>query len=201
VYQQRQLRIRVLDALETRMKQFTTREELWPLRVPREPLLLDAIVDSALGPERRRFDVTSLRSRTLMHLEWSSGSVWTAWVIVLSSRLKLYCDSSDDESRVLASGGRNEGTESDRIFLELLFESAGAHFGIEMSGGPPFRVRSTIADRQFLVTLFVNLFEVMGLEPDVRRALAAQPQPPGDLHADGSDFRLDVERWLDVSQR
>jgi len=32
----RQLRLRVLEALEERVKQFLRREELWPLRVPRE---------------------------------------------------------------------------------------------------------------------------------------------------------------------
>ena len=32
----------VLEALERRTKQFRSREELWPVRVPREPLVLDA---------------------------------------------------------------------------------------------------------------------------------------------------------------
>ena len=91
---------------------------------------------------------------------------------MLPSKFKLFCDSSDDESRILASGGRNEGDESDRIFLELLAESAGEHFGIEMSGGAPVRVRTSIADRDFVVDLFLGLFEVAGIEADVRRALA-----------------------------
>ena len=53
----RQLRLRVLDALDGRVKQFLRREELWPLRVPREPLLLDDVVRQALGDDARRFDV------------------------------------------------------------------------------------------------------------------------------------------------
>jgi hypothetical protein len=198
VYYQRQLRIRVLEALEQRLKQFRTREDLWPLRVPAEPLLLDEIVDRVLGDERRGFDQASLRARSLLHLRWDSGSTWHAWVIVLPSRLKLYCDSSDDETRILASAGRNEGDESDRIFLELLSESAGGHFGIEMAGGPPSRVRSSIADRDFLVTIFVNLFEVTGMEEEVRRHLAPASQSDA-AEAEGRDFRIDVERWLDAA--
>ena len=172
VHFQRQLRLRVIEALEQRLKQFTSREELWPLRVPREPLLLDDLIGRTLGDDRDRFDVASLRSRPLLRFEWPDGSAWEAWVIVLPSKLKAYCDTSDDESRVLASGGKNEGDESDRVFLELLADSAGGHFGIEMSGGPPSRVRTAI-DRAFVVTFFVNLFEVMGLEEDVRSTLTA----------------------------
>ena len=47
--------------------------------------------------------------------------------------------------------GRNAGDETDRQFLMLLSESAGETFGIEMAGGAPTRVRSSIADRAFLV--------------------------------------------------
>jgi hypothetical protein len=196
VYAQRQLRLRVLEALEQRVKQFTRREDLWPLRIPREPLLLDDIVDKVLGGERRGFDLASIRSRTLLRLEWPDGSAWDAWVIVLPSKVKLFCDSSHEESRILASGGRNEGDESDRIFLELLSDSAGEHFGIEMAGGPPSRVRSSIADREFLVTVFVNLFEVARMEDEIRAALPHQGPPPV-AESEGSDFRSDVQRWLD----
>src|SRR5262245_42594630 len=146
----RQLRLRVLEALEIRVKQFLRREELWPLRVPREPLLLDDIIRQTLGDDAPRFDPETLRARTLLSLEWSDGSWWRAWAGVLPSGLKVYCDSAEQESRVLASGGRNEGDESDRAFIALLGESAGQHFGIEMSGGAPRSVRSPFP-RELLV--------------------------------------------------
>jgi hypothetical protein len=115
---------------------------------------------------------------------------------VLPDGLKVYCDTGDDESRVLASGGRNVGDESDRAFVQLLAESAGSHFGIEMSGGPPIRVRSSIADRAFLVEQFVNLFEVAGMERAVRDDLRERGRAAA-ADRDG-DFQLDVDRWLDA---
>ena len=192
------LRVRVLEALEQRIKQFRRREELWPLRIPPEPLDLDDIIRQALPDGSRGFDAASLRSRTLLRLEWEDGSAWDAWVAVLPSGFKLYGDSGEDESRILASGGRNEGDESDRLFLELLAESAGAHFGIEMAGGAPVRVRSSIADRAFLVEAFVNLFEVTGTEESVRDQLT--DAAPADA-VDGRDFRAEVEQWLSRAMR
>ena len=188
----RQQRVRVLEALESRIKQFRSREELWPLRVPHQPLLLEDVIDDALGDERRRFDPATLRSRTLLQLTWDDGSRWEAWVTVLPSKLKVFCDSSHDETRVLASGGKNEGDETDRLFLQLLAESGGRHFGLEMSGGAPSRVRSSVADREFLVDLFVNLFE--GTE--VERAVADVAAQDATGASDGRDFRGDVARWL-----
>ena len=188
--------MRVLDALETRIKQFLRRDELWPLRVPREPVLLDSVVRRALTDEHRSFDIPSLRSRNLLSLQWSDGSRWDAWVGVLPSGFKIYCDSSEHEDRVLASGGRNEGDESDRAFLELFAESAGQHFGVEMSGGAPASVRSPM-DRAFLVDFFVNLFEVAGNEESVREQLAGADLR--DRDANRPDFRADVEQWLDVA--
>ena len=194
----RQLRVRVLEALHQRVKQFLRREELWPLRVPHEPLLLADIADQALQDDVAAFDLGSLRSRPLLRLGWEDGSTWDLWVIVLPSGLKLYCDSSHDEDRILASAGRNEGDASDRAFLQLLAESAGGHFGIEMSGGAPWNVRSSISDRTFLAEMFVNLFEVTGTEASVRQQLlergADAPARPG-----GSDFLADVERWLEIA--
>jgi hypothetical protein len=184
---QRQLRLKVFEAVERRVKQFRTREELWPLRIPHEPLRLDDVVDEALGDERRGFDVASLRARTVLHLAWDDGSEWDAWVIVPPSQIKVFCDTSHEESRILASGGKNMGDETDRLFLQLLAESAGQHFGIEMSGGAPSHVRSTIADREFLVDTFVELFEVTGNQASIREQLDAPPN---------EDFRADVERWL-----
>ena len=195
----RQLRVRVLAVLEDVVKQFRRREELWPVRVPSEPILFDDLLVRALGDERRRFDVTALRPRPLLELEWRDGSLWRAWVLGLPSGLRLYGDTSDDETRVLASGGRNEGDASDRTFLQLLAESAGGHFGIEMAGGAPVRLWSAIQDRNFLVDLFVELFEVTGAEESVRRQLAAAggPRPT----AEAWDFRQDVDAWLEEALR
>ena len=190
---QRQLRMRVLEALERRTKQFRSREELWPLRVPGAPVRLDDVLEEALGDGALAFDPRTLRSRTLLHLSWDDGGSWDAWVIALPSKAKLYCDSDDEETRVLASGGRNEGEESDRVFLQLLAESAGELFGIEMSGGAPSRVRSSITDRAFLVEFFVNLFEVIGAERSVRAAIARTPI------GKGQDFQHDVEEWLELA--
>jgi hypothetical protein len=189
-FEQRQLRTRVLEALERRVKQFRRREELWPIRVPVEPVLLDDVIEEALGDGTRAFDASTLRSRTLLHFGWEDGAAWDAWVVALPSKTKLYGDSDGEETRLLASGGRNEGDESDRVFLHLLAESGGAHFGIEMSGGAPSSVRSSIADRAFLVEFFVNLFEVTGAEASIRAAI------PGGSREAGSDFQHDVEEWL-----
>ena len=183
----RQARVAVLDALDRRVRQFRGREELWPLRIPAEPIALENVVEEALGDAARRFDPATLRSRTLLELTWDDGAAWSAWVIVLPSKTKLYCDSDVEETRILASGGRNEGDESDRVFLQLLGESGGAHFGIEMSGGAPTRVRSSISDRAFLVDFFVELFERAGDEESVRRRLG---------RTSSHDFQHDVEEWL-----
>ena len=187
---QRQLRVRVLEALEGRAKGFRGREALWPLRVPSAPVRLEDVIEEALGDSSVLFDQRTLRARTLLHLGWDDGAEWDAWAIALPSRAKLYCDSGDEETRVLASGGRNEGEESDRAFLRLLAESGGEAFGIEMSGGAPARVRSSIADRDFIVELFVNLFEVTGTEASVRAAI------DGAAGAVTPDFQRDVEAWL-----
>jgi hypothetical protein len=79
----------------------------------------------------------------------------------------------------------------------LLAESRGHHFGIEMSGAAPDRVRTSIADREFLVDLFVELLEGTEAEYSIRQELrrkgeAAESRQP----ADGTDFRADVEHWL-----
>jgi hypothetical protein len=62
VYLARQLRLRVLEALEQRVKQFTIREELWPLRIPHQPVPLHDVVEQALGDAAATFDVATLRS-------------------------------------------------------------------------------------------------------------------------------------------
>ena len=67
-----------------------------------------------------------------------------------------------------------------------------------MSGGAPSRVRCSIDDREFLVELFVNLFEVTAAEDSVRRDLAGhEVAQPSHADAQGTDFRSDVERWLE----
>ena len=104
----------------------------------------------------------------------------------LGSGIKLFCDSSPEESRILASGRRDSEIDTEQLFLELLAESAGEVFGIEISGGPPHRVRSSIDDKAQLVEFFVHLFEVAEMQDDVRAE-----------GAKSEDFREDVERWLE----
>jgi hypothetical protein len=184
MYADRQNRVRIVQALEETVKQFRTRQELWPLRVPREPVSFDSIAARTIGGA---FDPLSLRSRTLLWLEWPDGATWELWVISLPSGLKLYCDTGDGETRLLASGRRDSEIDTDRHLLELLSESAGEHFGIEMDGGPPSRVRSNLTDGALVVDFFVNLFEVLGMEQDVRAAGRCVPS---------GDFRDDIENWL-----
>ncbi len=187
MFASRELRVRVLEALEREARQFRTREDLYPLRIPRQPISLDRLIATTLAERRRLFDVKTLRARTLLTLDWEDGSSWELWVAMLPSNLRLFCDTGDEESRVLASGGRNAGDETDRLFLQLLGESRGEHFGIEMSGGAPSHVRSPV-DRALLVDMFVNLFEGTAVEAEVRGSAAAG--------AGGHDFRADVDAWL-----
>lgn len=197
----RQLRLRVLEALEQRVKQFRTREAIHPLRTPREPIPLEQVVLQALPDDHHGFDESSLRSRTLLTLRWDDEA-WTAWVITLPSGVKLYCDSDAEETRLLASGGRNAGDDSDRLFLMQLAETAGEAFGIGMEAEAPTAVRSSL-DRAFLAEFFVNLFEGTDAEASIGRALERRAGdtagPEEELRAAaGRDFRVEVERWLDL---
>lgn len=186
-YLHRQHRVRVLQALDRRVKAFRTRDEVWPLYVPAEPVSMDALVAQAL--DGARFDLRELRSRTLLWLAWPDGATWELWVITLPSGLKLYCDTGPDETRLLATGRRDSEVETDRLFLELLAESAGAQFGIGMTGPLPTRVRSPV-DRELLIDFFVSLFEVEQLEDKVR---ALVPR--------SNDFRNEVAQWLEQASR
>ena len=202
MFLRRQQRLSVLEALERKARGFRTDEDLYPLRVPREPLPLEQVIAQALPDGHRSFDLLTLRQRTLLHLAWDDGSTWELWVLVLPSGLKLFCDSGEEETRVLASGGRHASGETDRQFLRLLSETGGQQFGIEMSGGAPSRVRTSIQDRDFLVEIFVHLFELAGAEESVREYLAHQPiQQPDPALNDETDFRADVERWLAYALR
>ena len=186
-YGRRLLRTRVLEALESRIKQFRSREELMPFRVPHEPLDMQALIDEALLDYPGSLQPADLRSRTVIRFEWDDGSGWDAWVITLPSGIFVYCDSSLDESRVLASVKRGSPEEADRFFLELLAESPGEHFGIELAGGAPDRIRTAISDRQFLTDIFVELFEGTAAERSIQKSAEARMK----------DFRTDIERWLD----
>ena len=183
-YTQRQNRVRALQGLDRRVKAFRTRDEVWPLYVPNEPVSMDEVLQREL--DGAAFDPLELRSRTLLWLAWPEGETWELWVITLPSGLKLYCDTGSDETRLLATGRRDSEVETDRLFLELLSESAGAHFGIEMAGRPPARVRSSVKDGDLLIDFFVSLFEVARMEPEIRRIVGSS-----------DDFRLDVAEWLD----
>ena len=187
-YTQRQNRVRALRALDRRVKAFRTRDEVWPLYVPSKPVAIDEVLRGEL--DGAVFDPLELRSRTLLWLAWPDGGTWELWVIALPSGLKLYCDSGSDETRLLATGRRDSEVETDRLFLELLSESAGAHFGIGLAGPPPTRVRSPIRDRDLLIDFFVSLFEVEEMEDEIRELV------PGS-----DDFRNDVARWLEGAVR
>ena len=176
-------RRRVVEALAGAAKQFRTREEIWPLRVPAQPLVLEDVIDRALAGETEPFEPQTLRAKSLLRLRWADGAVWELWTIALAGNIKLYCDSNGDESRVLASARRDSEIDPDRLFLELLAESGGEIFGIEPSGGPPARVRSPLAKEQ-LVEFFVHLFEVTGMGEDIRTS-------------ESDDLRADVELWLE----
>jgi len=179
----RQHRVRVLEALELRAKQFRSREGIWPFRIPHEPLDLDGIADRALDGEAH-IDTDALRSRTVLELIWDEHR-WQLWALTLPSGIHLYCDSDDSETRILASVKRGNPGEADGFFLERLAQSRGHDFGIEMAGPPPDRVRSSIGDREFLADVFVELFE----DSDAERALRGP--------ATSEDFRAVVAAWLE----
>jgi hypothetical protein len=178
-------RVRLLQALEQSIRQFRTRPEIWPLRVPAAPIAFEALATRVLGT---RVDPFALRSRTLLRFEWPSGDMWELWLIALPSGLKVYCDTGGGETRVLATGRRDSEVETDRLFLELLAESAGAHFGIEMAGGAPSKVRIGV-DRALAVEFFVALFEEAGLVHEIREAIGQH----------STDFHADVETWLNLT--
>ncbi len=163
-------------------------------RVPHEPLLLDALIDDALGRDGGFLDPDDLRARTIIRFEWNDDGTWDAWAIALPSGVTLFCDSDGEENRLLASVRRGSQDEADRFFLELLAESRGEHFGIGMAGGAPDHVRTAIADREFLADLFVELFEGTAAERAIHRAAARGRKT---ATAGGRDFRAEVSRWLD----
>jgi len=180
----RQQRVRVLEALELRAKQFRSREGIWPFRVPHEPLDLNVVIERTLNGDGR-IDLDGLRSRTVLELTWDAHR-WELWVLTLPSGILLYCDADGDETRVLASARRGNPSEADGFFLERLAESRGHDFGIEMAGPPPDRVRSSIGDREFLADVFVELFEGTDAQAGI-----------GDRGSGIRDFRAAVVRWLD----
>lgn len=193
-FTRRLARARVIAALERRAKQFRSRADLAMFRVPHEPLLLDALIVDALADHGAFVEAADLRSRTVIRFEWRDAGTWDAWAVALPSGITLFCDDNGEEARVLASVRRGSQEEADRFFLELLAESRGEHFGITMAGGAPDRVRTAIADRDFLADVFVELFEGTAAEREIHRlecrgrAIAA---------AGGRDFRAEVVRWLD----
>ncbi len=101
----------------------------------------------------------------------------------------MYCDTDAHETRVLATLKRGSALEADCFFLELLAESDGHAFGIEMTGGVPDTIRTAIPDREFLAEVFVEMYEGTPAEAAIRRSERSG--------ADGADFRADVVRWLD----
>lgn len=195
-FAERQARQRVVELVERQVARFRSDEELWPIRIPREPLLLEDIVRQALPDDHGTFDIEALRQRVLMALEWKDGSRWELWILRLPSGLKVFCDSGGGESRILATGGRHSSEQTDRLFLEHLAASGGERFGIEMAGGAPVRVRAGGVDRELLVSFFVDLFEVTRTEGSVRAQLE-EAGVPEEAAAGGTDFRHGVASWLD----
>src|SRR5262245_43631616 len=182
----RQRRMLVLQALDDRAKQFRSREDSWPFRMPHDPLDLDGLIDDALAETGGSLPTDALRARSVLRLEWAGGGAWDLWVAGLPSGLHLYCDSDGCESRVLASAKRGNASEADGFFLERLAESRGQLFGIEMTGAPPDRVKSSIGDREFLADVFVELFEGSDAESHLRSE-GSRTVP---------DFRTIVVGWL-----
>ncbi len=169
-FDERQARLKALEALEERARQFRGRDEMWPFRAPRDPLDID---------------LADLDPRPVLRMEWAD-TFWQLWSVALPSGILAYGDSDGRESRVLASVKRGSPAEADGFFLERLAESRGRYFGIEMAGPPPERVRCTsIGDREFLADVFVELFE----------GTSAQRHLTADTTG-GSDFRTDVVHWL-----
>jgi len=191
----RQRRVLVLDALEQRARQFRSREDSWPFRMPHEPLDLDEIVGAALGNDGGSIPHESLRSRAVLRMEWPAGDLWELWVVTLASGLHLYCDGDGRESRVLASAKRGSPSEADGFFLERLAESHGHLFGIEMAGPPPVRVKSSIGDREFLADFFVELFEGTDAESRLRADVRVKADFRSKAEAT-DDFRATVVQWL-----
>ena len=171
----RRRRTLVLEALDSRAKQFRSRDDSWPFRMPNEPLDLDRLIEGALASDGGAVAPEAVRTRGVLRMEWSTGEIWDLFAVTLPSGLHLYCDSDGHETRVLASAKRGNPSDADGFFLERLAESHGHLFGIEMAGAPPDRVKSSLGDRAFLADVFVELFEGTAAE----RALGGSA---GDFH-------------------
>lgn len=189
MYQKRLLRARLLEALELRAKQFRSRQDTYPFRVPHAPLALDELAGQALADDGGHVDEDDLKSRGVISLHWEDGAEWAAWVVTLPSGVHMYCDTDAHETRVLATLKRGSALEADRFFLELLAESDGHAFGIEMTGGVPDGIRTAITDREFLTDVFVEMYEGTPAQAAIHRS---EQSATG-----GRDFRADVARWLD----
>ena len=183
MYRKRRARRAVLEALERRVMQFRSHEDLFSFRVPHEPLDLDQLIGDTLGDQMGRVTPDDLRSRAVIEMTFHGAHRWEAWAISLASGVHVYCDDDGHETRVLASLRRGNPLEADRFFLELLAETRGHAFGIEMDSALPEGVRTPIDDRAFLADVFVELLEGTAAERELR--------------APGDDFRIDVERWLE----
>ena len=155
----RLLRARVLEALERRAKQFRSYENIWPSGSLtsrwRSPTSSTKRVAQNGGSDHlsgARASREMLRTRTVLEMRWDEEQAWEAWAVNLASGIIVYCDDDGDEARVLASAKRGNPLEADGFFLELLAETRGHAFGMEMAGDAPVRSnvdrRSGVPDRR-----------------------------------------------------
>ena len=197
----RQLRVRVLEALEGRVKQFLRREELWPLRVPREPLLVRRRPPA--GDRRRGAPVRCRVAEVAHRCCRSNGQTAAAGrrgSACLPSGLKIYCDTGERrEPACWRRAGATKGTRATGRFSSC---SPSRRAVTSASRWPA--ARRDRCDHRWTASSWSiassNLFEVTGSEDSLRAQLPEPPDadaaPPG-----GRDFRADVERWLDAALR
>ncbi len=182
MHYERQLRLRVLEALELSAKQFRTREELFPIRIPREP---SGSTNSSSAPSATTAQ-RSIRPRCARAPCFASSGTMGARGTRGSSCCHLSCGSSATTWR----GMKNARARLRRAKRRRRNRPAVPHPPLGIGGRDlrhrdggrrSDRVRSSIADRAFLVDVFVNLFEVRAME-----AAIAPTSRSGAIAGDGT---------------
>jgi hypothetical protein len=152
-----------------------------------------------LGDEAQRFDVSTF-ARARFFARLARRQQWNAWVIMLPSQLRLFCDASaingarrDPDPRPAPAGNARQ---TDRQFLHSGRVGRDT-FGIEMSGR---RRRTCALDRRpwFLVDIFVPV-RSPEMEAEISTTSELEDEPSGGTsrrRRSWRDFRVDIERWL-----